>query len=131
MANQPRGDQETVKVVQMDTRYVQTDPKNFKSVVQELTGKSSCIAWIQNNSFYHNKYKRKRISMAHCHGRSGKGKLECSPSSIVVDEVDGGRNSFELSIDLLFKDLDNLAKMDVHPLEDYLLCVDSVAGKGM
>ncbi|KAM7268649.1 hypothetical protein ACFE04_010815 [Oxalis oulophora] len=53
------------------------------------------------------------------------GKLECSSSSIVVDEVDGGRNSFESSIDLLFKDLDNLAKMDVHPLEDYLLCVDS------
>ncbi|KAK6917175.1 VQ protein [Dillenia turbinata] len=32
-----------VKVVIISTRYVQTDPKNFKSVVQSLTGKNSSV----------------------------------------------------------------------------------------
>ncbi|KAF5736334.1 VQ motif-containing protein 1-like [Tripterygium wilfordii] len=32
---------EEVKVVFIDTQYVQTDPVNFKSVVQRLTGKDS------------------------------------------------------------------------------------------
>ncbi|EOY27688.1 VQ motif-containing protein, putative [Theobroma cacao] len=43
--------QEDVKVVLIDTQYVETDPVSFKSVVQRLTGKDSCVAWIEESSF--------------------------------------------------------------------------------
>ncbi|CAL1403118.1 unnamed protein product [Linum trigynum] len=43
-----RGD---VKVVLIDTRYVVTEPESFKSVVQRLTGKDSCVSWIEEASF--------------------------------------------------------------------------------
>lgn len=39
------------KVVLIDTQYVETDPLSFKSVVQRLTGKDCCVAWIEENSF--------------------------------------------------------------------------------
>ncbi|GMI91653.1 hypothetical protein like AT1G17147 [Hibiscus trionum] len=42
---------EDVKVVLIDTRYVETDPLSFKSVVQNLTGKDCCVAWIEETSF--------------------------------------------------------------------------------
>ncbi|KAE8659625.1 putative Glucan endo-1,3-beta-glucosidase precursor [Hibiscus syriacus] len=45
------GSHEDVKVVLIDTRYVQTDPLSFKSVVQKLTGKDCCVAWIEESSF--------------------------------------------------------------------------------
>ncbi|XP_030525660.1 VQ motif-containing protein 10 [Rhodamnia argentea] len=35
--------QEGIKVVIINTQYVQTDPKSFKSVVQKLTGKDSKV----------------------------------------------------------------------------------------
>ncbi|KAK0580232.1 hypothetical protein LWI29_038358 [Acer saccharum] len=41
---------EAVKVVLMDTQYVQVDSTSFKSVVQKLTGKDSCVAWIKESS---------------------------------------------------------------------------------
>ncbi|KAI6690235.1 hypothetical protein NL676_027063 [Syzygium grande] len=34
---------EGIKVVIINTQYVQTDPKSFKSVVQQLTGKDSKV----------------------------------------------------------------------------------------
>ncbi|KAL6999753.1 hypothetical protein U1Q18_000911 [Sarracenia purpurea var. burkii] len=36
-----RGNPEAVKVVFIDTQYVETDATSFKSVVQKLTGKDS------------------------------------------------------------------------------------------
>lgn len=39
-----------MKVVLIDTRYVKADPTSFKSVVQSLTGKDSCVAWVENSS---------------------------------------------------------------------------------
>ncbi|KAK9267256.1 hypothetical protein L1049_009678 [Liquidambar formosana] len=41
---------EPVKVVLIDTKYVETDQMSFKSVVQSLTGKDSCVAWIEESS---------------------------------------------------------------------------------
>lgn len=41
---------EAVKVVLMDTQYVETDPMSFKSVVQKLTGKDSSVAWIKESN---------------------------------------------------------------------------------
>ncbi|XP_027338183.1 VQ motif-containing protein 10-like [Abrus precatorius] len=37
---------EPLKIVQIETRYVQTDAVNFRDVVQRLTGKNSSTAWI-------------------------------------------------------------------------------------
>ncbi|CAI8590860.1 unnamed protein product [Vicia faba] len=34
------------KIVQIETRYVQTDAVNFRDVVQSLTGKNSSTDWI-------------------------------------------------------------------------------------
>ncbi|KAE8655331.1 hypothetical protein F3Y22_tig00117032pilonHSYRG00132 [Hibiscus syriacus] len=42
---------EDVKVVLINTQYVETDPQSFKSVVQNLTGKDCCVAWIEESSF--------------------------------------------------------------------------------
>ncbi|KAF7803164.1 VQ motif-containing protein 1-like [Senna tora] len=41
---------EGVKIVQIETRYVQTDAMNFRDVVQSLTGKNSSTAWVGNNN---------------------------------------------------------------------------------
>ncbi|XP_044496440.1 uncharacterized protein LOC123218852 [Mangifera indica] len=41
---------EAVKVVLIETKYVETDPTNFKSVVQQLTGKDSSLAWMKESS---------------------------------------------------------------------------------
>ncbi|KAI9120311.1 hypothetical protein K1719_007344 [Acacia pycnantha] len=40
-----------VKIVQIETRYVQTDAMNFRDVVQSLTGKNSCTAWVGSGGF--------------------------------------------------------------------------------
>ncbi|CAL1405982.1 unnamed protein product [Linum trigynum] len=49
-----------VKVVLIDTRYVVTEPESFKSVVQRLTGKDSCVSWIQEEASFTAATNRKR-----------------------------------------------------------------------
>ncbi|XP_054795857.1 VQ motif-containing protein 1-like, partial [Prosopis cineraria] len=44
------GKREGVKIVQIETRYVQTDAMNFRDVVQSLTGKNSSTAWVGDGS---------------------------------------------------------------------------------
>ncbi|KAK9937651.1 hypothetical protein M0R45_014427 [Rubus argutus] len=44
MSGQGRGDR-TVKVVIINTKYVETDAMSFKDVVQKLTGKDSRVAY--------------------------------------------------------------------------------------
>ncbi|KAG4960258.1 hypothetical protein AAZX31_13G200700 [Glycine max] len=41
---------EAPKIVQIETRYVQTDAANFRDVVQSLTGKNSSTDWIGQNA---------------------------------------------------------------------------------
>ena len=41
---------EAPKIVQIETRYVETDAINFRDVVQSLTGKNSSTAWIGRSS---------------------------------------------------------------------------------
>ncbi|KAK9267157.1 hypothetical protein L1049_009577 [Liquidambar formosana] len=48
---------EPVKVVLVDTKYVETDPMSFKSVVQSLTSKNSCVKWIGESSIVGQKRK--------------------------------------------------------------------------
>ncbi|XP_052179900.1 VQ motif-containing protein 1-like [Diospyros lotus] len=55
--------QPAVKVVYIDTRYVDVDPLSFKSVVQSLTGKDSSavdIAWMTTANSSISGQKRKR-----------------------------------------------------------------------
>ncbi|CAJ1962181.1 unnamed protein product [Sphenostylis stenocarpa] len=40
---------EAPKIVQIETRYVETDAVNFRDVVQSLTGKNSSTDWIGQN----------------------------------------------------------------------------------
>ncbi|KAL7103872.1 hypothetical protein ACP275_08G207200 [Erythranthe tilingii] len=44
MSSRRRGNKDTVKVVIINTEYVETDARSFKSVVQNLTGKDSTIS---------------------------------------------------------------------------------------
>ncbi|QHN80800.1 hypothetical protein HN51_057340 [Arachis hypogaea] len=41
---------EAPKIVQIETRYVETDAVNFRDVVQSLTGKNSSTDWIGSAS---------------------------------------------------------------------------------
>ncbi|CAK9167861.1 unnamed protein product [Ilex paraguariensis] len=59
-------DREPVKVVIINTRYVETDQLSFKSVVQSLTGKDSGVACTVEKPFVGQR-KRK------CGGGSGAG----------------------------------------------------------
>ncbi|KAJ9691026.1 hypothetical protein PVL29_013274 [Vitis rotundifolia] len=50
--------QKPVKVVIIGTQYIETNPLSFKSVVQSLTGKDSCVAWIEESSYKSRKRRR-------------------------------------------------------------------------
>ncbi|CAN1227305.1 VQ motif-containing protein 10 [Linum grandiflorum] len=86
----------SVKVVLIDTRYVVTEPENFKSVVQRLTGKDSCVSWIEERSFIGGGgQKRKRQSP--------------SPSSVGATSVaEVGSGEWRMSKGMSFKDLDRM-----------------------
>lgn len=47
-----------VKVVIIGTQYIETNPLSFKSVVQSLTGKDSCVAWVEESSYKSRKRRR-------------------------------------------------------------------------
>ncbi|CAN1227303.1 VQ motif-containing protein 1 [Linum grandiflorum] len=79
----------SVKVVLIDTRYVVTEPENFKSVVQRLTGKDSCVSWIEERSFI---------------GGGGQKRKRQSPSPSSV----GGSGEWRMSKGMSFKDLDRM-----------------------
>ena len=92
---------EAVKIVLIETQYVETDSMSFKSVVQNLTGKDSCVVLRGE--------KRKRrpvaISVAAVSGSAG------------TDE--GSKNVSMLTKGMSFKDLDKLI-LEVPPMEDLL-----------
>ncbi|KAI8524369.1 hypothetical protein RHMOL_Rhmol13G0145300 [Rhododendron molle] len=59
-----------VKVVHIDTQYVETDPLSFKSVVQSLTGMNSTVALMEESSSLPC-HKRKRCGGSNGDDRSG------------------------------------------------------------
>lgn len=85
-----------VKVVHIETQYVETDPLSFKSVVQSLTGKDSCLAGIEKNFFGADK-RSKRAAVSHNHviNYNGTSAVGC-----------GNRHVSVLSKGMSFKDLD-------------------------
>ncbi|CAI0545035.1 unnamed protein product [Linum tenue] len=88
-----RGD---VKVVLIDTRYVVTEPESFKSVVQRLTGKDSCVSWIEEASFT---------------GAATSKRKRPSPSRVLKNDdvvVAPRSGDWRLSKGMSFKDLDRM-----------------------
>ncbi|CAI0545034.1 unnamed protein product [Linum tenue] len=96
-----RGD---VKVVLIDTRYVVTEPESFKSVVQRLTGKDSCVSWIEEASFTGAATsKRKRPSPSRVLKNDD---VVVAPRSAERGGTGGG--DWRLSKGMSFKDLDRM-----------------------
>ncbi|CAK9160282.1 unnamed protein product [Ilex paraguariensis] len=93
------GTREPVKVVIINTQYIETDAVSFKSVVQRLTGKDSIVE-VESSS-----------STGRKTSRVG------APA-----KISGGDSFF--SKELSFKDFDRLL-MEMPPLEElYRLCAD-------
>jgi hypothetical protein len=95
---------EAVKIVLIETQYVTTDSMSFKSVVQNLTGKDSCVTLIEKSG------KRKRQPVATA---SGGGGFESSGGA------GGNKNVSMLTKGLSFKDLDKLI-LEAPPMEELL-----------
>ncbi|KAE8680060.1 putative Pectin lyase-like superfamily protein [Hibiscus syriacus] len=60
-------EREPVKVVIINTKYVETDATSFKSVVQELTGKDSEVTsnpLRRRSRFYHEEINKKEVQVA-------------------------------------------------------------------
>ena len=53
---------ESLKIVQIETRYIETEAVNFKAVVQSLTGKDSSTAWVGNGSEMAGSGKKEQVS---------------------------------------------------------------------
>ena len=49
---------EPVKVVIIATQFIEANPMSFKSVVQSLTGKDSCVSWVEESSYKSRKRSR-------------------------------------------------------------------------
>ncbi|AES64169.1 hypothetical protein MtrunA17_Chr2g0285891 [Medicago truncatula] len=97
------------KIVQIETRYVQTDAVNFRDVVQSLTGKNSSTDWI------------------------GRGTNAGTAAAAAASEIKGGHIKVEeVAIDttstaklmmmsnMSFKDLERLLEMPPLQMEEML-----------
>ncbi|EXC29346.1 hypothetical protein L484_021654 [Morus notabilis] len=111
MASPRRG---PVKVVLIDTRYVKADPTSFKSVVQSLTGKDSCVAWVESSSF-HGTTNNTTTTTTTTHEIN---KGEIKPDHDVISSTNNGNgSSFMFSRGMSFKDLDRML-LEMPPLAD-------------
>lgn len=99
---------DAVKVVLINTQYVETDTTSFKSVVQSLTGKDSCVEWIEKSSYAAGKRKRP-VAVNGGIERSGHfGNVGCGSSSAVP----------MLSKGMSFKEVESLMS-EVPPMEEF------------
>ncbi|XP_041023363.1 VQ motif-containing protein 1-like [Juglans microcarpa x Juglans regia] len=102
---------QAVRVVLIDTQYVETDAMSFKSVVQSLTGKDSCVSWIEKSSFgVENRKSPVAVN------RSG---FDKSGSDYINNGCGGtgNRSVSMLSKGMSFKDLDVMI-LQAPPMED-------------
>ncbi|XP_021776253.1 VQ motif-containing protein 10-like [Chenopodium quinoa] len=120
-----------LKVVHIKTQYVETDACSFKSVVQDLTGKDSTIAYAPSTSRVMKVSKEKisarpqsRLART-SHGPQttpeGHFMLDCCEGNNLQDcmgrgSSGGGTYSF-LSRNLSYKEMDRLLK-ELPPLDD-------------
>ncbi|OMO92639.1 VQ motif-containing protein [Corchorus olitorius] len=97
---------EPMKVVIINTKYVETDATSFKSVVQELTGKDSVVT--SNSS---TKPKRSRFYEE---------QIKKNNEQAVIGGGGGGSGGSILMKNLSFKEFDRLLK-DMPSVDDLLL----------
>ncbi|MBA0663565.1 hypothetical protein Goklo_003674, partial [Gossypium klotzschianum] len=107
---------EGVKIVIINTQYVETDPLSFKSVVQRLTGKESCVSWIEESSFPCSK------TQTNYNVAAGKVSAEGSYGTATVGggygcDGGGGCHVPVFTTGLSFKDLDRLI-LEAPPLDE-------------
>ncbi|XP_022724405.1 VQ motif-containing protein 1-like [Durio zibethinus] len=106
---------EDVKVVLIDTQYVETDALSFKSVVQRLTGKDCCVTWIEESSFYGGKTETK-VAVKGAAGSCGTGRT----ATVGVGSGVGPGAGFNVSMltkGLSFKDLDRMI-LEAPPVDE-------------
>lgn len=93
------GGREPVKIVLINTQYVETDETSFKSVVQSLTGKDSRVAGEPTRMMTRRKREEEMVM---------KGGMK---------RVEMGRNNSILMRDWSFKDFDRLFK-EMPPVDE-------------
>ncbi|PON72635.1 VQ motif containing protein [Parasponia andersonii] len=113
-----------VKVVLIETQYIETDKTSFKSVVQSLTGKDACVSsWnIEKSSFGNDGSK----SSSNKRKRGEAALDDVSTIDYGIDNavfIEDGSDSSPFSSLLLskgmsFKDLDRMLMFDMPPMED-------------
>ncbi|XP_022777273.1 VQ motif-containing protein 10-like [Durio zibethinus] len=103
---------EDVKVVLIDTQYVETDPVSFKSVVQRLTGKDCNIAWIMESSFSCRKTETKVAVKGAAEGTCGSGAM-----GVGYGGAGGGLGVSMLTKGSSFKDLDRMI-LEAPPVDE-------------
>ncbi|KAE8673341.1 putative Glucan endo-1,3-beta-glucosidase precursor [Hibiscus syriacus] len=118
MASTATTSREDIKVVLIDTRYIETDLHSFKSVVQRLRGKDCCVSWIDESSFSCSKTGTNNVAgKVAAEGSYGTAATGCSYSG----GAGGGRSDVDrvstLTKGLSFKDLDRLI-MEAPPLDE-------------
>ncbi|KAK8608071.1 hypothetical protein V6N13_023505 [Hibiscus sabdariffa] len=110
MAATASASREEIKVVLIDTRYVETDLDSFKSVVQRLTGKDCCVSWIDDGSVSCRKTEENNVA----------GKV-AAQGTAAAGGADGGGSGFDhvsmLTEGFSFKDLDRLI-LEAPPLDE-------------
>lgn len=118
-----------MKVVHIQTQYVETDACSFKSVVQNLTGKDSTIAESPSSSWVmkvkkeiNNNVPQSRLArMSYANERPSGGQfvLDCREENNFHEDYmskGGGSYSF-LTRSISYKEMDRLLK-ELPPLDD-------------
>lgn len=115
-----RGD--APRIVQIETRYVETDAINFREVVQSLTGKNSSTAWVGNGGSSSNIVSGSDVKQ----GTEYDGVSANKPEKGATSESDGKQknnnviSSMVLLKNMSFKDFDELLMSDLPSLEELL-----------
>ncbi|XP_009354850.1 VQ motif-containing protein 1-like [Pyrus x bretschneideri] len=109
------GRNQCVKVVIINTKYVETDAMSFKDVVQRLTGKDSRVAYeVQEPITESPQYSLKEGANI---GRTGNNVLESSNTSIA--STMSRSNSSVLMRNISFKEFERLFR-EMPPMEEFL-----------
>ncbi|KAJ4726610.1 VQ motif-containing protein [Melia azedarach] len=107
------GSREPVKIVLINTRYVETDETSFKSIVQELTGKESGV--VSNNNENNIVPTKSRNTRPYSGMKMEEGMIQQSASAAGI-EMCKTKNSV-LKRDLSLKEFDRLLK-EMPPVDE-------------
>ncbi|CAL5183736.1 unnamed protein product [Lathyrus oleraceus] len=94
------------KIVQIETRYVQTDAVNFRDVVQSLTGKNSSTDWIGRGN------NEAAAAAATSEIKRGNHK----PEEAIIDSTSTASTKLMMMSNLSFKDFERLV-LELPPIQ--------------